>query len=51
METPERRPEDCKSRISLPDRSLICILVIEVKLNNQSPNHEPINDNQSGCRC
>ena len=27
------------------------ILVIEVKLNNQSPNHEPINDNQSGCRC
>lgn len=35
METPDRRTED----------------LIEVKLNNPSSNHEPVIDNQSGCRC
>lgn len=54
METPERRPEDCESKISnlrVFSNFLVDILVIEVKLNNLSSNHEPINNDQGGCRC
>lgn len=57
METPDRRTEDrmliesVKTDVFSFSFLFLSFSVIEVKLNNPSSNHEPVIDNQSGCRC